>query len=41
MIRYSVQPINQIFVKVYGYLSFAKDMGKTIGKNKSRNLISK
>ena len=41
MIPYSVQPINQIFVKVYGFLSFPKDMGKNIGKNKSRNLISK
>ena len=29
MIRYSVQPRDRIFVKLYGFLSFAKNMGKT------------
>ena len=29
---YSVQPRDQIFVKGYGFLSFAKNMGKNIGK---------
>ena len=29
MTRYSVQP--RIFVKGYGFLSFAKNMGKNIG----------
>ena len=30
--RYSVQPKNQIFVKGYGFLSFAKDIGKLLVK---------
>ena len=33
--RYSVQPRDRIFVKGYGFLSFAKYMGKNIGKNVS------
>ena len=33
MMCYSVQPRDQIFVKGYGFLSFAKNMGKNIGKN--------
>ena len=32
MTRYSVQPRDRIFVEGYGYLAFAKDMGKN--KNK-------
>ena len=39
--RYSVQPRDQIFVKDYGVLSFAKNMNKNIGKNISKNLIDK
>ena len=34
MICYSVQPSEKIFVKGYGFLSFAKKMGKDIGKYK-------
>ena len=30
MARYSVQPIDQIFVKDYGFLSFAKNMSKIL-----------
>ena len=30
MIYYSVQPRDQIFVKGYGFLSFAKNMGRNI-----------
>ena len=30
--RYSVQPKNQIFVKVYGFLSFAKIEVKVLAK---------
>ena len=37
--RYSVQPRKQIFVKGYGFLSFARNMSKNIGKNISKNLI--
>ena len=36
MTRCSVQPRNRIFVKSYGFLSFAKNMGKDIGKNISK-----
>ena len=32
---YSVQPRDRIFVKGYGFLSFAKHVSK-IGKNKSK-----
>ena len=33
MTRYSVQPRDQMFVKSYGFLSFAKNMGRNISKN--------
>ena len=39
--RYSAQPRDQTFVKVYGFLSFVKNMGKNIGKNVSKNLSGK
>ena len=32
MRRYSVQPRDQIFLKFNGFLTFAKNMGKNIGK---------
>ena len=41
MICYSVQPKDRIFVKCYGFLSFAKNMGKNICKNISKILSSK
>ena len=31
--RYSIEPRNRIYVKGYGFLFFAKSMGKNIGKN--------
>ena len=31
MARYYVQPRDRIFVKGYGFLCFAKNMGKNIG----------
>ena len=37
MTRYSVQPGNKIFVKGYGFLSFAKNMVKNVSKNISAN----
>ena len=37
MMCYSVQPRDRIFVKCYGFLYFAKHMGKNIGKNISEN----
>ena len=39
MTRYSVKAIR--FVKGYGLLSFANNMGENIGKNKNENLNSK
>ena len=41
MIRYSVQPIDRIFLKPYGCLSLGKNMGKNIGQNVSKNLSGK
>ena len=41
MARCSVQPSDRIFVKGFGFLSFAKNMGKDIGKSISKNLIGK
>ena len=41
MTRYSVQPRHKIFLKGYGFLSFAKNMGKNIGENISKSLNSK
>ena len=41
MTRYSVQPRDRILVKVNGFLSFAKNMRKNIGKNIIENLSSK
>ena len=39
--RYSLQPRYQIFVKSYGFLYFAKNIGDSIGKNVSKNLSGK
>ena len=41
MMRCSVQTRDRIFVKGYGFLSFAKNMGKIIGKNISKNVSGK
>ena len=41
MTRQLVQPGDRIFVKGYGFLYFAKNMGKKIGKNISKSLNSK
>ena len=41
MTRYSVQPRDQVFVKGYGFLLFAKNTGRNIGKNRSKSLSSK
>ena len=38
MTRYPIKPRNQIFVKSYGFLSFAKNMSKIIGKNMNKNI---
>ena len=41
MTCYSVQPRERIFVKGYGFFSFAKNVGKNINKNISKNLSGK
>ena len=37
--HYSVQPRDRIFVKGYGFLSFAKSMSKNIGKTISKGQV--
>ena len=39
--RYSVQPRDRIFLKDYGFLSFAKIMGKNIVNVINKNLSGK
>ena len=41
MTCYLVKQRDQIFVKNYGFLSFARNMGKNVDKNISKNLSSK
>ena len=41
MTRHLLQPGDQIFVKGYGFMSFAKNMDRNIGKNISKNLGKK
>ena len=41
MTHYSVQQRYRMFVKGYGFLSFARSMGKNIGKNVIKDLSSK
>ena len=41
MTRYSVQLRDRIFVKGYGFLTLARNMGRNIGENISKNLLSK
>ena len=41
MTKYSIQPRDWIFVQGYGFLSFAKNMGKDISKNISKSLSGK
>ena len=41
MTRCSVQTRKRIFVKRYGFFSFARNMSKNIGKNISKNLSGK
>ena len=32
-----IQPRHQIFAKAFGFLSFARNLGKNVGKNISKN----
>ena len=37
--RYSIEPRDRIYVKGYGFLSFAKNMGKSLSNKYSQNLL--
>ena len=39
--RYAVWPRDWIFVKGYGFISFAKNMGKNVYKNISKMVVIK
>ena len=41
MMRYLAQPRNQILVKGYGFLFFARNTGKNISENLSRKYSQK
>ena len=38
-IRYSIKPRDRIYVKGYGFLSFAKNMGKNLSNKYSQKLL--
>ena len=37
--RYSIEPRNRIYVKRYGFLSFAKNMGKNFSNKYGQKLL--
>ena len=37
--RYSIEPRDRIYVKGYGFLSFAKNIGKNLGNKYSQKII--
>ena len=37
--RYSIEPRDRIYVKGYGFLSFAKNMGKSLSNKYGQNLL--
>ena len=39
--RYSIEPSDRIYVKGYGFLSFAKSMGKSLSNKYGQNLIDR
>ena len=39
--RYSVEPKDRIYVKGYGFLSFAKNMGKTLSSKYGQKLLDR
>ena len=38
-IRYSIEPRDRIYVKGYGFLSFAKNMGKNLSNKYGQNVL--
>ena len=39
--RYSIEPQNRIYVKRYGFLFFAKNMGKNLNNKYTQKLLGK
>ena len=37
--RYSIEPKNIVYVKGYGFLSFAKNMGKSLSNKYSQKIL--
>ena len=37
--RYSIEPRDRIYVKKYGFLSFAKNMGRTLSNKYDQKLL--
>ena len=37
--RYSIEPRDRIYVKVYGFLSFAENMGKSLSNKYGQKLL--
>ena len=37
--RYSIEPRDRIYVKGYGFLSFAKNMGKSLSNKYGQNVL--
>ena len=40
MVFYSIQPRDRIFVKIYGFPYFAKNMSQIIGKNRGSKTLT-
>ena len=38
-LKYSIEPRNRIYVKGYGFLSFAKNMGKNLSNRYGQKLL--
>ena len=41
MMCYSIEPRDRIFVKIFGFMPYAQNMGKNISKNKNKHFDSK
>ena len=39
--KYSIKPKDRIYLKGYGFLSFAKNMGKNVSNKYSQKLLDK
>ena len=39
--RYSIEPKNRIYVKGYGFLSFAKNMGKSLRNKYGQKILDR